>query len=92
MGENYENQRIEISAFAPPDQFMLLPFQTPKGPIFYDYEALTGKMSVKLYERESKFDPWTLIADLKTENAGIEWGTPDPLEFDKMFLSTMQLQ
>jgi hypothetical protein len=77
--ENGNNQRIEISAFAPPEKFMMLPFGSPDGNTFYDYEALTGHMTVKLYTRSSVFASWKLVADLVTEHAGIEWGTPEPV-------------
>jgi len=40
--ENGSNQRIEISAYAPPEKFMMLPFESPQGATFYDYEALLG--------------------------------------------------
>lgn len=78
--QNSRGQKIEISAYAPPDQFMMLPFQSPRGPQFYDYEALMGKMTVKVFERSSIFDKWHAVADLTTLEAGIEWGTPEPLE------------
>jgi len=79
VAENTRNQRIEISAYAPPDQFMMLPFHSPRGPIFYDYEALLGKMTVKLFTRKNVFSAWRKIAVLTTNEAGIEWGTPEPL-------------
>jgi tocopherol cyclase len=77
---NSHNQRIEISAYAPPEDFLLLPFPSPRGDLFYDYEALKGKMNVKLYERKNVFADWHLTADLDTDEAGIEWGTPEPVE------------
>lgn len=79
QAENSENQRIEISAYAPPEQFLLLPFQTPQGPVFYDYQALLGKMTVKLYSRSNILSSWEQVALLETDEAGIEWGTPEPI-------------
>lgn len=68
---NKRGERLEISAFAPRDKFLLLKFMTPQGRVFNDYEALTGRMSVKLYKGGG------LLADLETEDAGIEYGSPD---------------
>lgn len=95
---NKHGQKIEISAFAPKDQFMMLPFHTPRGQEFYDYEALLGKMTVKLYDRKGIFSSWKLVANLETDEAGIEWGTPEPvgsehaLNFESLFRNTLQLQ
>lgn len=84
---NNSGQKIEISAFAPQEKFLLLPFTTPQGSMFYDYEALSGKMRVKLSEREGF--GWKTIADLHTDQAGIEWGSPEPVDLGRL---TLKLQ
>jgi tocopherol cyclase len=78
--ENGRGQRIQISAYASPEQFLTLPFQSPRGPMFYDYEALLGHMTVKLSRWSPVDGDWKVIADLVTEEAGIEWGSPDPVQ------------
>ncbi len=96
--QNNSGQKIEISAYAPPEKFMLLKFPSPQGGEFYDYEALQGQMNVKIYERSSLFDSWHLVDELNTDEAGIEWGTPEPIDssssmdFAKLFSNRMTLQ
>lgn len=85
VAENGRNERIEISGSAPPDKFMMLPFQSPRGPIFYDYETLLGNMTVKVYTRGSIFENWKQVADLESDQAGIEWGTPTQIDVSKPF-------
>ena len=80
---NGHGQKIEISAFAPREKFLLLPFNSPRGGTFYDYEALAGHMTVKLFER-SGFS-WKLVTSLETDQAGIEWGSPKPLGLENLF-------
>ncbi len=80
---NGYGKKIEISAYAPPEKFMLLPFSTPLGKTFYDYEALTGDMTVKL-SSWTGFS-WKTIATLVTHQAGIEWGSPDPVGMERIF-------
>ncbi|MBS1959107.1 MAG: hypothetical protein JST80_06540 [Bdellovibrionales bacterium] len=68
--------RISISARANREKFMLLPFITPDGDTYKDYETLNGNLSVQLF----KYDPrtrsrWKLIADLFSSRAGIEYGS-----------------
>lgn len=70
MGKKY---KIEIEAFAPKEQFMDLQFITPTGEVFHDYETLTGKVTVKLYERKGL--RLKLLADLVSNYAGIEFGS-----------------
>lgn len=70
MGKKY---KIEIEAYAPKDQFMDLQFMTPTGEIFHDYESLTGRVSVKLYERKGL--RLKLVANLISQFAGIEFGS-----------------
>ena len=85
--------RVTISANAPKDKFMMLPFTSPQGATFYDYETLTGSMTVKVYERSSILAEWKQVgADLVTENAGIEWGTPTPVSFTNLFSTAVHLQ
>jgi len=79
--------RLEISAYAPPEKFMMLPFMSPQGATFYDYEALTGQMTVRLLTRATIFSDWTLMDTLETDSAGIEWGTPQPLSLSGVFNS-----
>ncbi len=84
--------KIEIRAKAPASQFLLLPFQTPRGETFYDYEALQGHMTVKLSRfsvRDMKYVP---ILRLETEQAGIEWGSPKQVDLNKFFSQSLQLQ
>jgi len=66
---NRRNERITISAYAPREKFLLLPFVTPQGKVFKDYEALTGHIDVKLFNGSN------LIAELETDEGGIEFGS-----------------
>ena len=84
--------KIEISAYAPKEKFLLLPFQTPAGEEFYDYETLTGQMTVRLYTYDSDKSDWALLTTLETDEAGIEWGSPTPVDFDKLFEMKTTLQ
>ncbi len=68
---NKWQERIEISAHAPREKFLLLQFMTPQGKMYNDYEALTGRINVKLYEGAK------LIAELETDDGGIEFGSFD---------------
>ncbi len=87
---NWHGEKIEISAFAPKEKFMLLPFTTPQGEKFYDYETLTGSMVVRLYKQEA--GEWKLLNTLETDEAGIEWGSPHPVAFDGLFQMRTILQ
>ncbi len=80
VAQNSKNERIEISAYAPPEKFMDLQFQTPEGPVFHDYEALLGSLTVRLYRWSTLEGRWNLVTNLKSNYAGIEWGSPTPLE------------
>ena len=64
--------KVEISASAPKDKFMDLQFTTPDGKTFHDFETLTGKVTVKIYERE--LFQWKLTDTLHSNFAGIEYG------------------
>lgn len=78
---NLKNEKIIISAFAEKNKFMVLPFPTPEGTVFKDYEALQGELRVKLFKKskslKSNKSKWNLIADLVSHNAGIEWGAAE---------------
>lgn len=88
--ENGSNQRIEINAYAPPEQFIDIAFQPPEGGTFHDYEALLGQMTVKLSEWDFAKGAWNVVADLQTDEAGIEWGSPNAVgSMDKHNFSTL---
>lgn len=74
--------KLVVHAAADPKQMMDLPFQTPDGNIFHDYETLNGKLSVELYERRIFFPfNFRTIAILSTQNkAGLEFGLDRPYE------------
>lgn len=70
--------KLEISATAPKESFMDLQFMTPTGEIFHDYETLTGKMTVKLYEKTGLLiKKWKLKETLYSDMTGIEYGSKD---------------
>lgn len=83
---NHKGERIEISAWAPEEKFLLLKFMAPQGKEFYDYEALKGSIKVKLYKDN------ILIADLETEEGGIEFGSEEPQDFHALFAGPHELQ
>ncbi|MBI5881884.1 MAG: hypothetical protein HZB91_02090 [Elusimicrobia bacterium] len=83
---NRHGEKIELSAHAPREKFLLLKFMTPQGREFNDFEALLGRIRVKLY-KDSK-----LIADLQTDEGGIEFGTFEKPEFEKLFSKENKLQ
>lgn len=89
---NKKNQRVIIDAFAPKEKFMLLPFTTPQGELYKDYEALNGAARLRIYERENFFRPWKLIADLETDEAGIEYGSFNELALQEAFAQSVHLQ
>lgn len=65
--------RVEIEATAPKEDFMDLQFMTPEGVLFHDYETLTGKIKVKLFERKGLF--FKPLPELVTNFGGIEYGS-----------------
>ncbi len=71
-GENGQ-YKVTVSATAPKEKFMDLQFVTPTGEVFHDYETLTGKATVKLYQK--RLLRWTLLDTLTTDFAGIEYGS-----------------
>ncbi|MBI4368780.1 MAG: hypothetical protein HY547_00970 [Elusimicrobia bacterium] len=83
---NRQGERIEISAYAPQEKFLLLKFMTPQGKEFNDYEALLGRIKVKLYKGSK------LIADLETDEGGIEYGTLEKADFEELFMTANKLQ
>ncbi|MDO8803754.1 MAG: tocopherol cyclase family protein [Elusimicrobiota bacterium] len=93
---NQRGERMEISAHAPREKFLLLKFMTPQGETYNDYEALDGRINVKLYKGSK------LIADLETDSGGIEFGSfasygavpgaPDAFDFEALFSGQNHLQ
>jgi len=86
LARNRDGQRISISAYAPREKFLLLKFMAPENKEFYDYEALQGNIKVKLYEGEK------LVADLETDEGGIEFGSGEPQDFARLFTAEHKLQ
>jgi tocopherol cyclase len=75
---NREGYRIVVEAAAPCDSFMDIPFETPQGEQFHDFESLTGTLTVRLYEWVRLGVPgWRLIETLHSDYAGIEYGHRD---------------
>lgn len=89
---NKKNQKLILEAYAPKEKFMLLPFTTPQGEVFKDYETLNGYARLKLFKRKNIFSKWKLVADLETDEAGIEFGSFDELNLIKVFKSQISLQ
>ena len=88
---NPQGFKIVIHATAPRDKFMILPFQTPQGPTFYDYEALRGHIEVSLSEKTGLFGlDWKEITHLSTEEGGIEFGSGDLQEVEDFFGRSFQ--
>lgn len=83
---NKDGDRIEIDAWAPEEKFLLLKFMAPQGQEFYDYEALQGNIKVRLYKGAK------LIADLETDEGGIEFGSGEPQDFSRLFTTEHKLQ
>lgn len=100
---NHSNEKIILEAYAPKEKFMILPFTTPQGEIFKDYETLNGYARFKLYKRKFLGQPWSLIADLETDEAGIEYGSYQeysptnsgedmPPTFEDLYVKQVKLQ
>lgn len=93
---NARQERIEISAHAPREKFLLLQFMSPKGELYKDYEALAGRINVKLYRGAE------LVADLESDDGGIEFGSfasfdaasmsEGPVDFESLFSGRNRLQ
>ncbi len=79
--------RIQVSAWAPKEKFMDLQFMTPTGELYHDYETLIGNVKVKLYQNVGSvlFPKWKTIADLNSNYAGIEYGSPQEYGLEKFF-------
>ena len=54
--------------------------------MFNDYEALLGHIQVKLYKGAK------LIADLETDEGGIEFGSSEKADFETLFSQSNKLQ
>lgn len=67
--------KIEIKAHAEPSKFMLLPFVTPEGEVFKDFETLQGEVTVKLYKYNLLYNSYEFTEELYSDEAGIEWGS-----------------
>lgn len=72
---NHQNEKLLIEAYAPKSKFMLLPFMTPTGEQFKDYETLNGWAKMQIFKRKSMFSNWEKITELETHEAGIEYGS-----------------
>lgn len=85
MGKN-KTHKIEITAWAPAEEFMNLEFMTPDGEIFHDYETLTGKSIVKLYKKVKGFffTRWELMETLKSNYTGIEYGSKNTYQINEL--------
>ncbi len=90
--ENHKGDRIDIEAYAPKEKFMILPFTTPDGHEFKDYEALNGKMTVRLYKKKKTRKEFALVTVLETDQAGIEYGSFKDFDFSRLFDSRLKLQ
>jgi len=66
--------KLIVDAHADPEEMMDLPFHTPEGKVFHDYETLGGSARVQLFRRKLTLG-WKKIADLSTaDKAGLELG------------------
>ncbi len=84
--------KIEVSAYAPPEKFMDLEFTTPEGIVFHDWEALTGEVTVKIYEKRGILRPrYQLIDTIYSKYAGIEYGSHDSGALLKLFEQSRRL-
>ena len=71
--------KLNIHATADPSKMMDLPFATPEGKIFHDYETLNGNLHIELYKRKFLSPDWDKIVDLSTpDSAGLELGVDQP--------------
>lgn len=83
----HKNDKVVISAFAPKEKFLDIPFTSPTGEVFHDYETLTGVVTLKLYHRDS--GEWKLVDTLYSDTAGIEYGEPSANTKSRMKLFSM---
>lgn len=90
---NRRGEKIEISAYAPREKFMRLPFLTPTGKVYNDYETLGGHVRVKLFAPAPGSNKrMAEIANLESDETGIEYGSFDRFDLDVGFKSLLQLQ
>ncbi|MEI8346127.1 MAG: tocopherol cyclase family protein [Pseudomonadota bacterium] len=82
-----QSYRIKISAWAPKEKFLDLKFMTPEGKVYHDYETLTGQVSVWLYRNAGRAaaPSWKLMDTLTSDYAGIEYGSENVYELQKLF-------
>lgn len=89
QARNKRGDQISISANAPREKFLLLPFQTPQGPQYYDYEALLGDVKVKFQKMSLTPVPHLeQTVELISHQAGIEYGSFDPQKFESIWDSS----
>jgi tocopherol cyclase len=89
---NGRNERLVVDAYAPREKFLMIPFASPQGPDFKDYEALRGQLHLRLYTRDYFFSPWKLIRELDSDETGIEFGSFDEhLNIQKVFGTRIKL-
>ena len=89
---NRRNEKVVLKAFAAKSEFLVIPFVSPRGPVFKDYEALRGHSTVEVYTRARPQAAWVLVDRLQSEHTGIEYGSFDDQEFHQMFRSGLILQ
>jgi len=93
VAANDDKYKVEIEAFAPKETFMDLQFMTPQGEVFHDYETLTGSLTLKLYKkRATRGIAWGLVDTIHSSYAGIEYGSKNTFEEEKIFEGTKNLQ
>ncbi len=83
---NHRGEEIHLSATAPRAKFMDLPFTTPQGQTYHDFETLRGHILVRLYKYLK------LIAELDTDEGGIEYGSFDSKGLNTLFTSQVELR
>lgn len=84
-------EKIVIHADAPKEKFMVLPFTTPQGQVFKDYEALQGHLTVQLYKKKWPLGEYHLVADLESDEAGIEFGSYNDFDLKQIFSGKTEL-
>ena len=89
---NTRNQRVVISAYAPREKFMRLEFISPRGEKFNDYEALKGDLTLEIFERKTRFHDWKSVEKLTSHEAGIEYGSFEQFDLEKLFSQEIQLK
>ena len=82
---------LKIKDSAPKEQFLDLVFTTPLGQKFHDYETLTGKVDVQIYERKGRLSKWKLVDTLHSDYAGLEYGSSKADALENAFSSQVKL-